>query len=56
MEPDLTQNEVAKILQKVSFRTGLKRLLINLHNVNNNEKLSHMVTSFDSGLGYYTQA
>ena len=27
--------------------------VINLNNVNNNEKLSHMVTRFDSGIGYY---
>ena len=30
-----------------------KDFVINLHNVNNNEKLSHMVTRFDSGIGYY---
>ena len=54
VEPDLTENEVAKNFTKSKFSYRPKKdFLINLHNVNNNEKLSHMVTSFDSGLGYY---
>ena len=53
-EPDLTENEVANKFKKSKFSYKPKKdFLINLHNVNNNEKLSHMVTRFDSGIGYY---
>ena len=53
-EPDLTENEAANKFKKskFSYKPG-KDFLIKLHNVNNNEKLSHMVTRFDSGIGYY---
>ena len=54
VEPDLTKNEAAAKFKKSKFLYKPKRdFLINLHNVNNNEKLSHMVTRFDSGVGYY---
>ena len=54
VEPDLTTIEAASRLKKNKFRYKPKRdFWINLHNVNNNEKLSHMVTRFDSGIGYY---
>ena len=54
VEPDLTTIEAASRLKKNKFLYKPKRdFWINLHNVNNNEKLSHMVTRFDSGIGYY---
>jgi len=54
IEPDLTKNEVANSFKKSKFIYKPKRdFLVNLHNINNNEKLSHMVTRFDSGIGYY---
>ena len=54
VEPDLTKNEVANSFKKSKFVYKPKRdFLVNLHNINNNEKLSHMVTRFDSGIGYY---
>ena len=54
VEPDLTENEARNILKKRKFIYKPKRdFLVTLHNVNNNEKLSHMVTRLDSGVGYY---
>ena len=54
VEPDLTKNEAANSFKKSKFVYKPKRdFLVNLHNINNNEKLSHMVTRFDSGIGYY---
>ena len=54
IEPDLTKNESANSFKKSKFIYKPKRdFLVNLHNINNNEKLSHKVTRFDSGIGYY---
>ena len=54
VEPDLTKNEAANGFKKSKFVYKPRRdFLVNLHNINNNEKLSHMVTRFDSGIGYY---
>ena len=54
VEPDLTKNEAANSFKKSKFVYKPKRdFLVNLHNINNNEKISHMVTRFDSGIGYY---
>ena len=54
IEPDLTESEAANKFKKNKFYyKPRKDFVINLHNVNNNEKLSHMVTRFDSGIGYY---
>ena len=54
VEPDLTERQAAYKFKKNKFSyKPSKDFVINLHNVNNNEKLSHMVTRFDSGIGYY---
>ena len=40
-------------LKNIVHRTNIEQNVLFVGNINNNEKLSHMVTRFDSGIGYY---